>query len=211
MLRIPIDRRVSVGAAILCFLAFIFSFWNLTFAGFFVLLLIGHLTFFRDPNRTPSPGNGPVSPADGTVVHISTEYEPRFLKEQAVRIGIFLSVFNVHVNRSPVEGEVTYLQYEPGRFLNALSKESVVQNESNWIGLRNKNQSAFVRQIAGTIARRIHCDVSVAARLKRGQKFGIICYGSRVECWIPQRMFQPRISLGERVKAGKTLLGEWES
>lgn len=211
MLRVPIDQRVCNGAVILLIPTVVLFFWHPAFSVVCIFLLIGHLTFFRDPFRVPPPGDAPVSPADGTIVHISTEHEPRFLKEKAVHIGIFLSIFNVHVNRSPIEGTVSYLQYEPGKFLNALREESATQNESNWVGLRGENRTILVRQIAGAIARRICCDALPGGRLARGQKFGIICYGSRVECWLPERLFKPQVTIGQPVRAGKTLLGEWKS
>ncbi|HNV85771.1 MAG TPA: phosphatidylserine decarboxylase [Candidatus Omnitrophota bacterium] len=209
-MRIPIDARVLPGAAILLALAAVSylvfrSSW--VTAGLLIILAL-HMAFFRDPQRRIPAGNGFVSPADGEIVEISTVSEDRYLKEKAVKIGIFLSVLNVHVNRAPAGGTVEYIQYEPGKFLNALKKESVNMNESNWIGFREAEDRILVRQIAGTIARRIHCDVKTGESVGRGQKIGIICYGSRTECYIPERIFKPTVCVGEKVKAGENILGE---
>ena len=93
---------------------------------------------------------------------------------------------------------------------NALNKESVKLNESNWIGIEDAGVRILVRQISGAIARRIHCDVALEQSVDRGSKLGIICYGSRTECYIPKRIFKPTIQIGSRAKAGETILGEWK-
>jgi phosphatidylserine decarboxylase len=179
----------------------------LCFLWFF--LLAAHGAFFRDPNRIPPPGDAVLSPADGTVSEVSAVFEDRFLKEEAVKIGIFLSVFVPHVNRAPAEGVVRYLRYEPGKFLNALSKKSAQENESNWIGIEQAEKCILMRQIAGAIARRIHCDVRMEQVLTRGERVGIICYGSRAECYVPKRFFRVSVHVGDNMKAGETILGEW--
>ena len=206
---IPLDPRVRKGLFILLpifFVAWIFS-RPLEFFAFFFLCF--HLFFFRDPKRKIPAGRDPVSPADGEVVDISSEFEERYLKEEAVKIGMFLSIFVPHVNRSPAEGTVGYLEYVPGKFLNALNKESVKLNESNWIGIEEGKRRILFRQISGAIARRIHWDIRLGQSVKRGDKVGIICYGSRVECFIPKKDFQLKIRIGDHVKAGETILGEW--
>lgn len=174
------------------------------------VLLAGHFLFFRDPVRRAAGPEGPVSPADGKVVEISSCHEERFLKAKAVKIGIFLSIFDPHVNRAPEGGTISYLKYEPGKFLNALKQQSVNLNESNWIGIEAARK-ILLRQIAGAIARRIYWDVRLQERVDRGAKLGIICYGSRVECYFPHDQFQPSVRLGDRVKAGQTILGAWKS
>jgi phosphatidylserine decarboxylase len=205
----PLDPRVWKGFAVLCAAAVVFSFFSdfLFLAAIFGMVL--QLTFFRDPERHPPAGDAPVSPADGKIVDIENCFEDRFLNEEAVRIGIFLSILNVHVNRSPIKGIIRYQKYEPGKFLNALDKECVKVNESNWIGVDGGSRKALVRQISGAIARKIYWDVPVGEELERGQKFGIICYGSRTELYVPKRLFKPTVQLGQNVKAGETLLGEW--
>jgi phosphatidylserine decarboxylase len=206
-----IDRRVGFGTLILAGLllleiVFVKSYF---LAYLLFILLIGHCAFFRDPSpKLPKP-SGPVSPAMGKVVEISEVNESRYLNEDAIKIGIFLSVFDVHVTRAPYEAKVSYLEYVPGKFLNALRAESVNKNECNWIGMEKDGRRVMVRQISGAIARRICCDVKIGDSVERGGKMGIICYGSRVECFLPKRFFRPTISVGARVKAGETLLGEW--
>ena len=209
-MKITIDRRGWPGAFVLfcitlfCFVLKSWFLFALSFA-----LMICHLAFFRDPVRSAPEGNGLVSPADGVVVEISSQWEDRYLKEEAVKVGIFLSIFVPHVNRAPLAGTVGYQCYELGKFLNALRKESVNMNESNWIGIEAEGRRVLVRQIAGAIARRIHWDVKPNQCIERGEKIGIICYGSRVECFFPKRFFLPTVQIGESVKAGGTILGEW--
>ncbi|MBI4549419.1 MAG: phosphatidylserine decarboxylase [Candidatus Omnitrophica bacterium] len=208
-MRLPIDRRAWPGAFILAVLALVagFIFWKAALC--FVFLLAGHILFFRDPERRIPAGLSPVSPADGKVVDVSTVYEDRYLKENAVKIGIFLSIFNAHVSRAPVAGRVGYQDYVLGKFLNALDEESVIKNESNWIGIGDGDRAVLVRQIAGGIARRIFWQVKPGDRLERGERFGIICYGSRFECYLPERHFKPAVKKGQKVKAGLTILGDW--
>ncbi len=206
-----IDHRVwraSLWPIAAC-LIFALSFRSLAF--FPAAILIGHLLFFRDPSPQASNPAIVFSPASGTVVEMAQEFESRFLKQDSIKIGIFLSIFDVHVNRSPADGTIQYLQYVLGKFKNALDPESARVNESNWIGLENKNgHSVLVRQISGAIARRIHCDVRRGQTVKQGEKLGIICYGSRVECFLPKALFNPSVQLGDRVKVGQTILGEWK-
>ena len=206
-----IDHRVwraSLWPAAACVISALF-FHSLVF--FAAAIFIGHLLFFRDPGPKAADPAVIFSPASGTVVEITEEEEDRFLKENSVKIGIFLSIFDVHVNRTPVEGSIGYLQYVLGQFKNALDPESSRMNESNWIGIENKNgRNVLVRQISGAIARRIHWDVQRGQTVKQGEKLGIICYGSRVECFLPKALFNPAIQLGARVKVGQTILGEWK-
>ena len=204
-----IDRRALPGTILLLTATFALGILSrhLLIVGFVVTLC--HLLFFRDFKRKIPAGDKPVSPADGLVVDISECFENRYLKEGAVKIGIFLSIFDPHVNRAPVTGKITYLQYVPGKFLNALDKESVKLNESNWIGIEKSDLRVLVRQISGAIARRIYCDVSLGQSVERTGKLGIICYGSRTECYVPKKRFKPAIQIGNRVKAGVTILGDW--
>lgn len=173
------------------------------------LLFLGNLGFFRDPVRVIPPGNNPVSPADGRIVDVTKVYEGRYLKEEAVKIAMFLSVFNVHIARTPIDGKVEYSLFQPGQFLNAANKKSAEVNECHWLGVANANHRILAQLVSGAIAHRIHCDVNMEQALERGQKIGIICYGSRVECYIPSRYFKPTVKVGDRVKAGESILGEW--
>jgi phosphatidylserine decarboxylase len=205
------DARVWAGfivltglAAVCLAIGFKWFFWG------FLLLSYCHLSFFRDPTRELPEGDGILSPADGKVVEIATVKENEFMGEPAIKVGIFLSIFNVHINRAPCAGKIGYLKYVPGQFLNALKKESVDNNEHQWIGIESEGRRVMVRQIAGAIARRICCDVKMGEMVERGSKIGIICYGSRTELYVPEKLFRVLVKEGDKVKAGETILGEWK-
>lgn len=172
------------------------------------------LYFFRDPpRRVPLAPGLVVSPADGRVVEIARlEHDP-FLDGPAVRIGIFLSIFNVHINRAPCDCRVVELRYNPGRFMNAIAAESARVNENMWIGLEEPQppyRRAAVRQIAGAIARRIVCDLKPDEALSRGQQFGMIKLGSRTELVLPDEpALEVTTSIGARVKAGASVLARF--
>ncbi len=162
------------------------------------------VSFFRDPvRRVPSGENLMVSPADGTVTEISEVQEDEFLKAPCHKIGIFLSVFNVHINRSPCEGLVRGIRYKPGKFLDARDPRSGGENESNSIHIGG----VLVKQIAGLIARRIVCEAKPNDTLARGQKFGMIKFGSRTELYIPKdQVAEISVKLKDKVKGGKTVV-----
>lgn len=143
-----------------------------------------------------------VSPGSGRVVDVSEVYEDRYLQENAVKVGIFLSVFDAHINCAPISGKIGYQHYVMGKFLNALDPESVNYNESNWIGIESGEKRVLARQISGAIARRIHWDVRPKDEIRRGDKFGIICYGSRVECYVPVRFYRVTCKIGDYVRSG---------
>jgi len=166
--------------------------------------LLFTLNFFRDPRRTiPSEANLLVSPADGTVVEISEVDEAEFLKAPCHKIGIFLSVFDVHVNRSPIAGTVRATQYRRGKFLDARDPQCGALNECNSIQVEN----VLVKQIAGAIARRIVCEAKPNDVLQRGQRIGMIKFGSRTEVYIPKEQVQEiRIKLKDKVKGGETVI-----
>ena len=170
--------------------------------------------FFRNPRRrVPAEPGLLVSPADGTVAEITRLEHDDFVGGPAVRIGIFLSIFNVHVNRGPSRSRVIELRYQRGEFLNALKPESAVRNENMWIGLEEEqspHRRLVVRQIAGAIARRIVCALRPGEVVDRGQCFGMIKLGSRTELILPTAD-NPRIevTVGQRVKAGTTILARY--
>jgi phosphatidylserine decarboxylase len=166
--------------------------------------LLFTLSFFRDPiRRVPTDPGLLVSPADGTVVEISEVDETEYLKARCTKIGIFLSVFNVHINRSPCAGPVRATQYRPGKFLDARHPDSSSQNESNTLHIGD----VVVKQIAGLIARRIVCEAKPDDVLERGQKFGMIKFGSRTELYIPKdHVKEINIKLKDKVKGGKTVI-----
>lgn len=169
------------------------------------------MSFFRDFNRTVPPDpDAFVSPADGRVTEITDVEESTYIHGPAVRIGIFLSVFNCHVNRTPWPGTVGYLQHSPGLFLDARHPDSGPKNESNAIGLHDesRNVKMLVRQVAGFLARRIICTAKPGDKLAKGERFGMIKFGSRTELYIPKdRVGSIAIKVGDTVYGAKTILG----
>jgi len=170
--------------------------------------------FFRDPPRTiPEGEHLVVSPADGKVVEIEEiEHDP-FIGGPAVQIGIFLSIFNVHINRSPIRGRVIGLQYTPGKCLNALRPESARENEQLAIRIEGDgppHRRMIVRQITGAIARRIVCRLKPGDELAAGEQFGMIKFGSRTEIVMPKEDdLQVRVQIGDKVTAGSTVFAEY--
>jgi phosphatidylserine decarboxylase len=170
--------------------------------------------FFRDPPRRVPQGVGwVVSPADGKVVEVTHLHHDEFLAGPAVRIGIFLSIFDVHINRAPVAARVIALRYWPGKFVNALSSRSALQNENTWIGLEEEappHRRLVVRQISGAIARRIVCNLRPGEVVARGHKFGMIKLGSRTELILPdEEDLSVHVEVGHRVKAGSSVVARY--
>jgi phosphatidylserine decarboxylase len=170
--------------------------------------------FFRDPaRRVPRETELMVSPADGRIAEIAPVESDPFIGGPAVRIGIFLSIFNVHLNRVPCASRVLCLRYVPGKFLNALKPESARENESMWIGLEDLGPSrrhVVVRQITGQFARRIVCSLRPGETLARGQKFGMIKLGSRTELILPAvDGLEIVAQVGQRVAAGSSVLAKY--
>ncbi|MCX6970837.1 MAG: phosphatidylserine decarboxylase [Verrucomicrobia bacterium] len=171
---------------------------------FFALALLFTIYFFRDPNRVPPPGDHiAVAPADGLVTTIDEVEEDEFLKTKLRRVGIFLSVLDVHVNRAPLAGEVLHSEPKPGRFLDARNPLSSVLNVSrSWV-FSGKSGAVVVRQITGAIARRICPWAVVGDKLERGERFGMIRFGSRTELLLPLDA-EILVRLGDRVRGGET-------
>jgi phosphatidylserine decarboxylase len=171
--------------------------------------------FFRDPPRQVPQANGVlVSPADGTVAEIAHVEHDDYIQGPAVRIGIFLSIFNVHINRAPARAQVIKLAYHPGLFLNALKAESAQRNENLWIGLEEEDppyRPLVVRQISGLIARRIVCALRPGDVVERGEKFGMIKLGSRTELIVPAEDLAVEVSVGQKVLAGSTVVARYGS
>lgn len=169
--------------------------------------------FFRDPPRSiPSDADAIVSPADGVIAEVVELDHYDFLDGPAVRIGIFLSIFNVHINRAPRDATIVAMHYKPGEFLNALNPESALRNEFMWIGMEDQARPGVrlaVRQISGLLARRIVCTLRPGMAVRRGEKFGMIKLGSRTELIVPRRGVQVNVAVGERVKAGSTVLARF--
>lgn len=183
--------------------------WGLWLAAFVLLLAaIWVAYFFRDPERIGERGASLViSPADGKLIMVTDVDEPAFMKGRSVRLSIFMNVFNVHVNRYPVDGSVQYVHYNKGKFFNASAEKSSLENEQMSVGIETGQQRLLVRQIAGLIARRIVTYSKVGDSVKQGDRMGIIRFGSRVDVFLPPGSVI-RTRLGDITTAGVTVLGE---
>jgi len=149
-----------------------------------------------------------VAPGDGTVIAIEEEFEPRFIKDRSIRISIFLNVFDVHINRVPCEGVIEEVQYQPGLFLVASKPDATLRNEQNALMIRTvQGVKVLCVQVAGLIARRIVCWISPGDQAIRGERFGLIRFGSRMDTFLPVGTVI-NVAVGDRVKGGETILGE---
>ncbi len=173
-----------------------------------LVLTLFVLFFFRDPERAIPEGKGVVvSPADGKVIVIKDVYEPDYLKQDVKQISIFLSVFNVPVNRSPVAGTVEAVQYHPGKFLAAWDDKASLDNEQTAVVIANGKDRILVKQIAGLIARRIVCYAKPGDAIKTGERYGLIRFGSRVDIFLPKHA-DIRVKPGDRVKGARDIIAE---
>lgn len=167
--------------------------------------------FFRDPERSGERGTHlVVAPADGKLIMITEVDEPAFIGGRATRLSIFMNVFNVHVNRYPIDGTVRYVHYNKGRFLNAAAEKSSIENEQSSVGIESGPNRILVRQIAGLIARRIVTYSTTGEQVKQGERMGLIRFGSRVDVFFPTDA-RLRVKLGELTTAGTTVLAELPS
>lgn len=174
-----------------------------------LLLTLWVIAFFRDPVREGPRGEALViAPADGLVVSIIPMDEPAFLGGAATRVSIFMNVFDVHVNRYPASGTVTWREYHPGRFLNAATEKASRENEQSSIGLDTPRGKILVRQIAGLVARRIITDHPRGTTVTQGDRLGLIRFGSRVDVFLPPGT-ETRVREGERTRAGQTVIAAW--
>jgi len=177
------------------------------------LLFLFLLSFFRDPERIP-PGGAEVAvaPADGVLVDIGEVEEPYFFGGKALRLGIYLSVFNVHVNRAPLDGKVTFRHYKPGKYLDVRDPSCEKENEANLIGFEGERGNFAVRQVAGLIARTIVCPVSLDDTVTRGDRMGMIKFGSRTELLLPvDADVTIEAKVGDVVKGASTILLRYNS
>ena len=183
--------------------------WGLWLAAFVLLLLALWVAyFFRDPERTGERGARlVVSPADGKLIMITEVDEPSFIGGRAIRLSIFMNVFNVHVNRYPVDGVIKYVHYNKGKFFNAAAEKSSLENEQMSVGIETGRHRVLVRQIAGLIARRIVTYSKLGETVKQGDRMGIIRFGSRVDVFLPVGS-TVRAKLGDATTAGVTILGD---
>ncbi len=186
-------------AAALTVLLGLFSPWTLVVSLPILLLVVW---FFRDPERTPE-GEGFVSPADGKVVEIFETEHPYTGK--ALKVGIFMNVFSVHVNRMPTSGVIEYLEYVPGKKWFADADKASEDNERMYIGYASGRERVLLTQIAGLVARRIVCRLKKGDVLRRGERFGMIKFGSKVDVYLPLSA-TCLVKTGQNVKAGQTVI-----
>lgn len=179
-----------------------------------LVFLLWLISFFRNPKRTiPTDPGVIVSPADGVVTDVTQLPHYDFLGGPAVRIGIFLSIFNVHINRAPLAGRVVEFHYHPGEFLNAMNPASSERNEYMWIGFEGTESPSrrfAVRQISGLLARRIVCPLRIGQVVTRGEIFGMIKLGSRTELILPAEAVEIAVQPGDPVRAGSHIVARWK-
>ena len=205
----PVAKAGYPLIAAAAFVTLIFALLEMT-----ALALVGVLVtfcfcgFFRDPDRViPDQPASIVSPADGKVIVADTIESTPFFDGRCKKISIFMSVFNVHVNRIPFDGVVQKVRHHPGKFFAANLDKASSQNEHNAVFLEAPdNQQLCVVQVAGLIARRIICYVQPGMELKKGQRYGLICFGSRLDIYLPEAV-EVQVTIGDKVKAGTSLIG----
>jgi phosphatidylserine decarboxylase len=194
-----------VPLAVVTALLFFFGWRNMALVSLVLTLFV--LFFFRDPERSIPGGAGLViSPADGKVIVIKDIYEPSYLKQDVKQISIFLSVFNVHVNRSPISGTVEVVQYNPGKFHVASVDKASLDNEQTAMVIASGKDKILVKQIAGLIARRIVCYAKSGDTITAGERYGLIRFGSRVDIFLPKTA-EIRVKVGDRVKGARDVIG----
>jgi phosphatidylserine decarboxylase len=201
-------------AAVALTAAVVWRSWPLWLVAFILMILALWVAyFFRDPERSGDRGGGLViAPADGKVVMITEVDEPAFLHGKALRISIFMNVFNVHVNRYPVSGTVRFVHYNPGKFLNAATDKSSLENEQMSVGIEQSSPGSgtlrvLVRQIAGLVARRIVTYSREGDVVEQGERMGIIRFGSRVDVFLPTSS-TPAVQVGDITLAGSSVIAK---
>jgi len=193
--------------AILAILSLIFYILSPALALIPAILFLFVMFFFRNPPRRIAPNIKYIlSAADGRVQAIEEIDEDTFIKGRAIKVSIFLSLFNAHINRSPISGDITYTSYRPGKYLPAFKSHASEINERNTLGLENGDTKVLVHQITGFIARRIVCYNHQGDYLKQGQIFGLIKFGSCTEIIVPADTTIV-VQLGQKVRAGITVIG----
>lgn len=195
-----------IGAVVIA--AIVNTLAGLIWATPFWLIALFILQFFRDPPRViPQKANAVLSPADGKIVAVESVQDP-YLKREAIKVSVFMNVFNVHSNRSPVDGNIIDKWYFPGKFINASLPKASLDNERNalWIKTDNGFDITCV-QVAGLVAKRILCHVKIGDHLARGQRFGFIRFGSRVDVYLPPNT-KINVNIGDKVYATLTILAE---
>jgi phosphatidylserine decarboxylase len=207
---VPLAREglpfVGVGATA-TLVAFLVGWSWLAWAGVVVTAFLA--SFFRDPQRTPPPGDSIVAPADGRVLKAERVQDDRFLHGPAQQVSIFMSPANVHVNRNPSSGRVLEVRYNHGRYFRAFADKASLDNEQNAVVLEDAHgrRLAFI-QIAGFLARRIVCYLQPGMMVERAERCGLIMFGSRVDIFLPPEA-KLRVEVGQRTRAGETVVAEW--
>jgi phosphatidylserine decarboxylase len=210
-LRLPLAREGyafmggTLGLTIVLFLLG----WRLPGAGALALTIF-IISFFRDPQRTPPAGPElVVSPADGRVIKVAPIRDDRFLNGDATLVSIFMSPLNVHVNRVPAGGRVLDIRYNPGKYFRAFADKASLDNEQNAVLMEDEQgrRLCFV-QIAGFLARRIVCYLRAGMAIERGQRYGMIMFGSRADIYLPPAA-RVRVKVGDRARGGLTVIAEW--
>jgi len=206
---LPVAREGLPFIALFAFVTFVFALLEWGFLSFiFLALTLFVVYFFRDPERhCPAEDGAVIAPADGKVVFVDSVLEERFFKEEVMKVSIFMSVFNVHVNRIPCSGKVLDMYYNKGEFLNASLDKASLQNEQAGIYMQTETgQNLLFVQVAGLIARRIISYPKVGDIVKRAHRYGLIRFGSRVDIYLPKGS-EVSVSIGDNTVAGETIIG----
>ncbi|MBC7489158.1 MAG: phosphatidylserine decarboxylase [Glaciimonas sp.] len=196
---------LAIAFALALLVTFVSTGWSIPFW----ILALFVLQFFRDPPRViPQHPGAVISPADGRIVVVEKAHDP-YANREALKISVFMNVFNVHSNRAPVDGKIETVQYFPGKFVNADLDKASIENERNALVITAVNgQTVTCVQVAGLIARRILCYVKVADVVTHGQRYGFIRFGSRVDVYLPLTAI-PKVAVGDKVSATETILAEF--
>tara|TARA_E500000178_G_scaffold342295_1_gene387286 strand:+ start:1229 stop:1891 length:663 start_codon:yes stop_codon:yes gene_type:complete len=198
-------KEISAALIILFLLVIFFYFISKTLFVVFLIILIFTCYFFRDPERVVPLGDDILtSPADGLITNIS---EIKIGNKKYTKVSVFLSVFNVHIQRIPISGEITKVDYFEGKFINATLDKASEENERLKLTIKSKNNLIHVTQIAGLIARRIICDVKPKDKINQGDRYGIIKFGSRVDIEFPEN-FDLLVSVGQQCIGGETIIAQ---
>ena len=199
---------VTIALTSLFYVLLLAHLWWVNVIFFTIMLALGVLIvrFFRVPTRVINKvDDGVLSPADGTIVYVGTAFEHEYFKDERLKISIFMSINNVHVNSYPITGEITYMAYHPGKYAVAKLPKSSVDNEHNTIVVRNEETEILFRQIAGFVARRIISYPEVGDQVEQGEEVGMIKFGSRVDVFLPKTA-TIAVSKGDKVVSKKTVL-----
>ena len=199
---------VTIALTSLFYVLLLAHLWWVNVIFFTIMLALGVLIvrFFRVPTRVINKvDDGVLSPADGTIVYVGTAFEHEYFKDERLKISIFMSINNVHVNSYPITGEITYMAYHPGKYAVAKLPKSSVDNEHNTIVVRNEDTEILFRQIAGFVARRIISYPEIGDNVEQGEEVGMIKFGSRVDVFLPKNA-TVAVSKGDKVVSKKTVL-----